>query len=103
MSTAVIVVSLPSFKSLIARSTPQNTSNRSTSGYMQAGSKKAKSNGVTSKTHIQGGNMEDEIELVSLDRKSSPSPTRTTTGNGAQDARDAVMVTNHVTITRDVL
>ncbi|KAL5371583.1 hypothetical protein DPSP01_014163 [Paraphaeosphaeria sporulosa] len=103
MSTAVIVVSLPSFKSLIVRSTPQNTYNRNTNGYMQAGSKKSTSHAVMSKTHIQGGKMDDEVELVFLHRKSSPSPFRTTSGSGPEDAKDAVMVTTHVTITRDVL
>lgn len=47
--------------------------------------------------------MEDEVELVFLDRKSSPSPSRTPVESGAPDAKDAVVVTTNVTITRDVL
>jgi hypothetical protein len=102
MATAVIVVSLPSFKSLIVRATPQNTSYRSTNGYMQAGSRKTTGHAV-SETIIQGGKskMEDEMELVGLDRKSSRSPTGTPTGSAAQDAKDGVMVTTHVAISRD--
>ena len=104
MSTAVIVVSLPSLKTLIFRSTPTSTSNRSTSGYMQTGSGKPISHGGgTSRSQIEGGKMDDEMELVFLDRKSSLSLTGRTGGTEAQDVKDAVMVTTNVTIMRGVL
>jgi hypothetical protein len=47
--------------------------------------------------------MDDEMELVFLDRKPSPSLTRRTSGTEAHDVKDAVMVTTNVTITREVL
>jgi hypothetical protein len=47
--------------------------------------------------------MDDEVELVFLDRKPSPAFTGTTSGTGKEDAKDAVMVTTNVTITRDVV
>ena len=101
MCTAVIVVSLPSLKPLIVRTTPTNTSNRSTNGYLQAGSGKPISHRAgTVTSHIQGGHADDEMELTFLDRKVSPTPTSTT---GGQDGKDAVTVTTNVTVTRDVL
>jgi hypothetical protein len=47
--------------------------------------------------------MDDEMELVFLDRKPSPSPTGRTSGTETQDAKDAVMVTRDVATTREVL
>jgi hypothetical protein len=49
--------------------------------------------------------MDDEIWLVFLDRKPSPSPSPTgrTSGTETQDAKDAVMVTRDVATTREVL
>jgi hypothetical protein len=102
MCTAVIVVSLPSLKSLLVKPTPTNTSNRSTSGYVQAGSGKtigSKGNGHSS--HVQGGTMDDEVELTFLDRKVSPTPTGTTDETRVQDGKDAVIVTTDFTVTRD--
>ncbi|KAF2877700.1 hypothetical protein BDV95DRAFT_155473 [Massariosphaeria phaeospora] len=104
LCTATIVVSLPALKTLIVRSTPTNTSNRSTNGYMQTSSGKAISRaGGTSRSYAHGGNREDEMELTFLDRKPSLSPTGTTTGTGTQDAKDGVIVTTDVTVTRDVI
>jgi hypothetical protein len=103
MSTAIIVVSLPSLKFLIIRSTPTNTSNRSTNGYKQTSSGKPGTYRVkTARSHFQDGRMDDEAELTFLDRKPSPSPTGTTTGTETQDAKDSVMVTTDVTITREL-
>jgi hypothetical protein len=68
MCTAVIVVSLPSLKSLIVRPSPNNTNDRSNSGYLQAGSGKtigSRGNGHSS--HVRAGALEDdEMELTFL-------------------------------------
>jgi hypothetical protein len=102
MSTAIIVVSLPSLKPLIVRSDPTNTSNRSTNGYVQTGSGKPTTHdGGTSQPHVQGGKMEDEVELVFLDQKPNLSPTVTTGGTEVPNIDDAVIVTTRVTITRE--
>lgn len=70
MCTAVIVVSLPSLKALIIRPTPNNTYDRSNSGYLQAGDGKtigSKGNGHSSR--VQGGTLDDdEMELTFLVR-----------------------------------
>jgi hypothetical protein len=97
MSTAIIVVSLPSLKPLIMRSTPNNTSNRSATGYMHAGSGKPKS-GTTS--HIRGGQKieDDEMELTFLDREPSITPTNDSRG---QEGKGGVVVTTNVTVTRE--
>ncbi|KAF1830240.1 hypothetical protein BDW02DRAFT_650792 [Decorospora gaudefroyi] len=101
MSTAVIVVSLPSLKSLVARATPTNTTNRSNTGYMPTGASSGKKGG-TYTAHIQGGTVdEDEMELTFLDRKASPTPTGTTGEH--EVGKDGVVVTTNVTVTRDVL
>jgi hypothetical protein len=103
MSTAIIVVSLPSLKSLIVRSNPTNTYNRSTSGYVQTRSGKPTTHrGGTSQSHVQGGRTEDEVELVFLDQKPSLSPTVTAGGTETSNIDNAVMVTTGVTITREV-
>ena len=47
--------------------------------------------------------MDDEIELVFLGRKPSPSPTGTRGGTETQDSKDAVTVTTNVTVTREVI
>ena len=71
---------------------------------MQTGSGKPISHGGgTSRSQTEGGKMDDEMELVFLDRKPSPSLTRRTSGTEAHDVKDAVMVTTNVTITREVL
>jgi hypothetical protein len=106
MSTAVIVVSLPSLKSLIVRKTPTNTENRSNTGYLQTGSGKpvGGSRGGTYTSHIQGGTVdEEEIELTFLGRKNSPTPTGATDETRNQDGKDNVIVTTNVTVTRDVI
>jgi hypothetical protein len=105
MCTAVIVVSLPSLKSLIVRATPVNTSNRSNTGYLQAGSGKTPgSSRPTYTSHIQGGTIDDEeMELTFLDRKPSPTPTGTTDETGVQSGKDNVIVTTDFTVTRDVV
>jgi hypothetical protein len=72
MCTAVIVVSLPSLKSLIVKTTPNNTYDRSNSGYLQAGSSKTiggKGKGHGHSSHVQGGTLDDdEMELTFLVR-----------------------------------
>ncbi|KAI4906997.1 hypothetical protein J4E90_009891 [Alternaria incomplexa] len=104
----IIVVSLPSLKALIIKPTPATSSNRSNSGYLQAGSGKTiGSKGINFNGHssnIQGGTMDDEMELTFLDRKASPTPTGTTDGSRLQDGKDNVMVTTdfEVTSTRNV-
>ena len=106
MCTAVIVVSLPLLKSLIARATPANTANRSNTGYLKTGSGKPVSSGRggTYTSHIQGGTVDDEeMELTFPDRKASPTPTGTTDETRTQDGKDNVIVTTNVTVTRDVL
>ncbi|CAG5137584.1 uncharacterized protein ALTATR162_LOCUS159 [Alternaria atra] len=106
MCTAVIVVSLPSLKSFIARTTPAHTANRSNTGYIQTGSGKpvSSSRGGTYTSHIQDGTVDhEEMELTFLDRRASPTPTGTTDETRTQDGKDNVMVTTNVTVTRDVL
>ncbi|KAG9191744.1 hypothetical protein G6011_10478 [Alternaria panax] len=104
MCTATIVVSLPSLKALIVKPAPNNTYDRSNSGYLQAGSSKtigSKSNRHSS--HVQGGTLDDdEMELTFLDRKASPAPTGATDETRVQDGKDAVIVTTDFTVTRDV-
>ena len=101
MSVAVIVVSLPALKTLIVRVTPKTTSKRSTDGYFKTGSANPISNREISRSHIQGGELDDEIELVPLDRKPSPSPTRTTSGTGEGNCRNEVIVTTNVIVTSE--
>jgi hypothetical protein len=103
MCTGIIVVSLPSLKSLIIQPTPKNTVDRSTNGYLQNGSAKLSNTRGTNRSHIYGGEMDEEMELTYLDRRPSPSPTITTveTGAGTQDAKDSVMVRTDVTVTRE--
>ena len=103
MCTAIIVVSLPSLKSLIVKPTPANTSNRSNSGYVQAASVKTiGSRGNKYSAHAQGGTMDDEVELTFLERKASPTPTGTTDEIRVKDGKDSVMVTTDFTVTRDL-
>ena len=102
MCTASIVVSLPALKALIARSSPANTSYRSTDGYIHADSGKPLSNKHgTSRSHVQGGAIsDDELELVFQgSRKPSPRPSRATSTTEAHDAKDNVMVTTDWTVT----
>jgi hypothetical protein len=100
MCTAVIVASLPGLKNLIIkRTTPANTSyERSNHGYMQTGSHQP-SIKDTYHAQIAGGKLDDEVELVFLDRKGSP----ISTGTGAKDAQDGVMITTDVRVTHDIL
>lgn len=101
MCTAIIVVSLPTLKSLIVPSTPTNTVNRSTNGYLQTGSARLSNTRGMNRSHVYGGEMEEEMELTFLDRKPSSSPTTTTAGTGTRDAKDFVMVRTDVTVTRE--
>jgi hypothetical protein len=118
MCIATIVVSLPTLKVLLVRATPTTTSSRSNNGYMNSDSKKhtatygsypgprkSFTHLDTYRSHVQGGHSgDDEIELVFQDsRKSSASPTRTTSAIGTQDEKDSVRVTTDVTVVRDVL
>jgi hypothetical protein len=106
MCTAVVVVSLPSLKSLIVQTTPTNTANRSNTGYLQPGSGKpvSSSRGGTYTARIQGGTVdEEEMELTFLNRKASLTPTGTTDETKTQDGKDNVIVTTNVTVTMDVL
>jgi hypothetical protein len=106
MCVAIIVVSLPSLKSFIVRTTPTNTVNRSNSGYLQPGSGiiGGNSRGPTYTSHIEGGTVDDEeMELTFLDRKASPTPTGTTDEGTVQSGKDNVMVTTNFTVTRDLL
>ncbi|USP74694.1 hypothetical protein yc1106_01968 [Curvularia clavata] len=103
MCTAVIVVSLPFFKSLIMRSSPSNT-NRSNTGYISGPSHRIDPSGLETYTsHVRGGPSEDELELTFQDRKGSPTPTGTTDEGRTQDGKDNVIVTTNVTVTRDML
>lgn len=102
MSTAIIVVSLPSLRALIIRSTPTNTANRSTNGYMKTSwGRPTTSKGGTARSHNQDGRMDDEMELTFVARKPSPSPTGTTTGTETRDAKGTIVETTSVTITRE--
>ncbi|CAG5179634.1 uncharacterized protein ALTATR162_LOCUS9384 [Alternaria atra] len=106
MCTAVVVVSLPSLKPLIVRTTPMHTANRSNTGYLQPGSGKpvSSSRGGTYTARIQGGTVdEEEMELTFLDREASLTPTGTTDETKTQDGKDNVIVTTNVAVTRDVL
>lgn len=108
MCTAVIVVSLPSLKVLVIRSSTNNSSYlRSTDGYIQqvGGSAKPLSNNQgTSRSHVQGGRIsDDELELVfqgSRDPSRNPSrATRSTTNQDSSDSKDSVMVTTEWNVT----
>jgi hypothetical protein len=106
MCTAVVVVSLPSLKSLIIRTTPTNTANRSNTGYLNPGSGKPviSSRSGTYTARIEGGTVdEEELELTFLERKASLTPTGTTDETKTQDGKDTVIVTTDVTVTRDLL
>jgi hypothetical protein len=109
MCIAIIVVSLPSLKALIIRTTPPNTTNRSNSGYLQPGSgtiggSGSSNRGPTYTSHIEGSTVDDEeMELTFLDRKASPTPTGTTDEGAVQSGKDNVMVTTEYTVTRDLL
>src|SRR5687768_12524760 len=99
MCTAVIVVSLPSLKVLIMRSSPNNSSYpRSTDGYIQhASSAKPLSHHGTSKSHVHGGRIsDDELELVF---QGSRSPSRAASSTTPQDSKDNVMVTTEWNVT----
>jgi hypothetical protein len=102
---ALIVVCLPALKPLIVRSSPTNTSNRSNGGYIQPGSSKAleHNTGGISRAHIRAGSMDDEMELTILGRDRSPSPPGTIARTGSQDAKDTVMITTHVAVTREAV
>ncbi|KAF2131274.1 hypothetical protein P153DRAFT_383387 [Dothidotthia symphoricarpi CBS 119687] len=101
MCTAIIVVCLPTFKVLIVRASPGNTSNRSNTGYVHAGSSKPFSNlGGTTRSHVQAGRVDDEMELVYLERKASPSSTGTIAEIATEEGKDSVMVTTDITVTR---
>jgi hypothetical protein len=102
MCTAVIVASLPGLKKLIMRkSTPGNTSyDRDNSGYMQTGSGHVSGRGGVSKAECTAGQMEDEVELVFLDRK----PSKSSHGSDRKIyAKDGVSVTKDITVTHDIL
>ncbi|ORY12946.1 hypothetical protein BCR34DRAFT_281500 [Clohesyomyces aquaticus] len=103
MCTAVVVVSLPGLKALILRATRPTILNRSNNGYIQTESGKMGKASI-SRPHLQGSTLDDETELVFLDRKPSPSPTATSSRSartrGMQDAKDDVMVTTNITVTR---
>ncbi|KAF2633928.1 hypothetical protein BU25DRAFT_427336 [Macroventuria anomochaeta] len=98
MCTATIVVSLPSLKALIVRSSSNNTTYpRSTNGYMQhAGSKPFSNHGV-SISHVQGVRIsDDELELVF---QGSRNPSRATSSTRPEDAKDNVIVTTEWNVT----
>jgi hypothetical protein len=84
MCTATIVVTLPAFKVLIMRSSPANTSKRSTNGYIQTGPKISLGHPGSSRAYVQAGKIrDDEIELVFQgSQKSSLSATLTTSVTG---------------------
>jgi hypothetical protein len=106
MVTATIVVSLPSLKPLLIRITPVNTSNRSNSGYMNAALGRSLSHPGAPRSYAHATkSRDDEVELVhrELSRKSSLSPTRTTSGTEAQDAKDVVIITTDIAVTREVI
>ncbi|KAF3007505.1 hypothetical protein E8E13_005560 [Curvularia kusanoi] len=99
MCTAVIVVSLPSLKTLIMRSSPNNSSYpRSTDGYLQhGGSAKPLSHQGQSRSHVQAGRIsDDELELVFQGSRNPSQITRSTT---QQDSKDNVMVTTEWNVT----
>lgn len=92
MCTAVIVVSLPSLKALIMRTSPNNTSYpRGTDGYIQHGdSAKPFSHGAST-SRVQGGRIsDDELELVF---QGSQNPSRRNSLTRTQDSKENVMVT----------
>jgi len=101
MCTSTIVVSLPFLKSLIIRPNSPNTSDRSTSGYIQASSRKTDASRLGHKARALGGTMDDEVELTILDRK--PSPSLADTDEMRRDGKDHVIVRTDVTVTRDIL
>ncbi|KZM18279.1 uncharacterized protein EKO05_0005127 [Ascochyta rabiei] len=101
MCTANIVVSLPALKALVVRSSPHNTSYRSTDGYMNAGSAKPLSNNGASRSHVHGGRIsDDELELVFQgSQKPSTSAFRTTISTAQQDIKDNVIITKDWSVT----
>lgn len=101
--TGIIVVSLPGLKSLVVRSaSPQTTKHRNTNGYMQtfSGQQYSSRAFASSRVRSEGAGMDDEMELFPYDHKSSLTPTRATTETGSTGAKDAVIVTTDVVITR---
>ena len=105
MCTAVIVVSLPFFKTLIIRSSTPTTTSRSNTGYISGPSNRIHVSGGddTYSSHVRGGPSDDEVELTFQDRKGSPTPTGITDEGRTQDGKDNVIVTTNVTVTRDML
>ncbi|EMD85332.1 hypothetical protein COCC4DRAFT_65715 [Bipolaris maydis ATCC 48331] len=104
MCTAIIVVSLPFFKTLIIRSSTPTTMSRSDTGYISGPSNRIHVSGDdTYSSHVQGGPSDDEVELTFQDRKRSLTPPRMVDEVRTQDGKDNVMVTTKWTVTRDML
>lgn len=101
MCTAVIVVSLPTLKPLIVRSSPNNTTERSHhNGYLQHLSSKVLSH-KPGNTHSPAAQSDDEMELFGADQ---PVMTRSYAGSqkaGIEPGKEReVLVTTDVIITR---
>lgn len=104
MCTAIIVVSLPFFKTLIIRSSNPTTTSRSNTGYISGPSNRVHVSGDdTYSSHVQGGPSDDEVELTFQDRKRSLTPPRMVDEVRTQDGKDNVMITTNWTVTRDML
>ncbi|PQE24367.1 hypothetical protein CJF31_00002637 [Rutstroemia sp. NJR-2017a BVV2] len=104
MSTGIIVVSLPYLKSLIMRRSGRDSAVRNATKY-PTNSNHLSGNKGEVRSHIQGGKADDEVELVFLDRKTSPCPTGDTghseyetRGEECQDGKDGVIVTTNVSV-----
>ncbi|KAL6703043.1 hypothetical protein ACN47E_010250 [Coniothyrium glycines] len=99
MCTAVIVVSLPSLKPLIVRTTPTNSSNRSTNGYVQHKTSRLFHDKATVLC-TSGQRSDDELEL--FDGAANPMSSRSYAGSqkGAAEMGKDVVVTTDVVITR---
>jgi hypothetical protein len=103
MCTAVIVVSLPGLKSLIVRATPQNTKERSSNGYQRTPSRQPYGN----RSFVSRGDPEpfrgdDEQELVTYNQHSHSFLNRSINETGPPSAKNAVMVTTNLTVTRSL-
>lgn len=102
MCTAVIVVSLPGLKSLIARKERQSTKERSSNGYIQTSSNHASGNRVFgSQAHAERLAYDDEMELVAYSKHTGSTGMISKTDLEEETNKDIVVTTNF-TVTRSL-
>ncbi|CAI6334835.1 unnamed protein product [Periconia digitata] len=81
LCTAVIVVSLPTLKSLILRSSdPKSSADRSTEGYLRTDGSRTAGNKIGVKSGLDKGHkLDDELELMYMAKTPSGRPSTATT------------------------